>query len=93
MIQFLIYIGAKYIADALIINFSITVIGLGNSLIGDIGAISIAKALKKLNSAITQINLEDNLICANGAEALDDALTKNSSLRVIDLENNNLEDN
>ena len=81
--------GAKYVAEALKVNTSLTKIDLRWNNIGDEGAKYVAEALK-VNTSLTKINLFHNNIGAEGAKYVAEALKVNTSLTNIRLGWNNI---
>ena len=71
--------GAKYVAEALKVNTSLTEIRLYSNNIGAEGAKYVAEALK-VNTSLTEINLAGNNIGDEGAKYVAEALKVNTSL-------------
>ena len=74
--------GAKYVAEALKVNTSLTEIHLDGNNIGAEGAKYVAEALK-VNTSLTKIHLGGNNIGAEGAKYVAEALKVNTSLTEI----------
>ena len=74
--------GAKYVAEALKVNTSLTKIYLAGNKIGDEGAKYVGEALK-VNTSLTEIHLDGNNIGADGAKYVAEALKVNTSLTKI----------
>ena len=83
--------GAKYVAEALKVNTSLTEIGLGWDNIGAEGAKYVAEALK-VNTSLTEIHLGSNSIGDEGAKYVAQALKVNTSLTEIHLDYNDIGD-
>ena len=87
--------GATAIAEALIEaeagNVTIAKVFLGYNSMRDKGAIAIAEALK-VTSALTTLNLRDNMIGDIGAAAIADAIEGNAALTTLNLGNNLIQD-
>ena len=83
--------GAKYIADALMVNKSIKAIGLYNNNIGNYGSQALGEMFK-YNNTLESINLSKNLIYYDGLKSLLDGLAINTKLKVIGLEFLNITD-
>jgi len=74
-----------------IISSDCTSLNLNNNVVGDLGAIAIAGALKE-NTALTTLELDSNNIGARGATALAEALKVNTHLSTLWLEGNSIGD-
>ncbi len=71
--------GAKYVAEALKVNTSLTKIDLADNNIGDEGAKDVAEALK-VNTSLTKIYLAGNYIGDEGQQSLREAWKHNDGL-------------
>jgi len=83
--------GANALAQALMVNNTLTGVYLPYNQIGDTGAIALAKALM-INKTLTALYLPYNQIGDEGALFLAAALTINTSLQYLDLTNNQIRD-
>ena len=81
--------GAKYVAEALKVNISLTEIDLNLNNIGAEGAKYVAEALK-VNTSLTKIYLSSNNIGDEGAKYVAEALKVNTSLTEIGLDDNDI---
>ena len=63
---------------------SLTTLSLYNNNISDVGAMTLAEALRT-NTTLTNLDLSFNIIHAKGAKALADALRTNTTLTALDV--------
>jgi len=76
--------GARFLANELRTNRTITSLNLSFNYIGPTGAEALAEALKS-NKTVTSLNLENNNIGDKGAKAIADLLAKNQTLKSINI--------
>jgi Ran GTPase-activating protein (RanGAP) involved in mRNA processing and transport len=81
--------GARYLANTLRLNTSITTLVLETNNISSEGAGAIADALAT-NTTLAMLDLTGNNIRSQGARAIADALATNTTLAMLDLTGNNI---
>ncbi|KAL6062397.1 C-src tyrosine kinase [Balamuthia mandrillaris] len=81
--------GAPFLADALMMSDTLTVLQLEMNELEAEGMIALAEGLKT-NTSLTDVNLMQNEIGDEGARALAEALKENNSIKCLDISGNNI---
>ncbi len=82
--------GGKALAEALRANATLRVLHVGQNILGDEGAIALARALGRDNRTLKQLWLQRNSIGPDAAREIATMLQTNSSLEVLNLADNAL---
>jgi Ran GTPase-activating protein (RanGAP) involved in mRNA processing and transport len=83
--------GASALAEALMVNKTLTTLYVRDSGIGDAGATALADALK-VNKTLTTLHVYNDSIGAAGAAAIAEALKVNKTLATLDVNSNSIGD-
>ena len=84
--------GSAAIAKMLDRSPALRTLDLRHNVIGDVGGVALAQALKDANTSLTCLNLENNSICDHAGVCLAKALASNSSLLTLSLKANLIHD-
>ena len=82
---------AVFLAEAIKVNQTLTILLLWDNCISDAGVTSIAEAIK-VNQTLTDLDLKDNVISDTGASSIAKAIKVNQTLTALRLRNNSVSD-